>query len=76
MSNRLQVKWIFTIQYPIEQSPLIIGDKVYVQDNKATVYALDANTGLNLWKAKDRTMIQATNSLTSAWLLKLGDYCR
>jgi len=50
--NKLQVKWIFTIQYPIEQSPLIIGDKVYVQDNKATVYALDVNTGLNLWKAK------------------------
>jgi len=30
--NKLQVKWIFTIQHPIEQSPLIIGDKVYVQE--------------------------------------------
>lgn len=50
--NKLQVKWIFADQYPIEQPPLVIGDKVYVQDNKAIVYAFDANTGFNLWKAK------------------------
>jgi alcohol dehydrogenase (cytochrome c) len=50
--NKLQVKWIFNDQSGIEQPPLVVGDRVYVQDNKATVLAFDSKTGLNLWKAK------------------------
>ena len=35
----LQVKWIFNDPSGIEQPALVIGDSVYVQDNKATVFA-------------------------------------
>jgi alcohol dehydrogenase (cytochrome c) len=50
--NKLQVKWIFNDQSGIEQPPLVVGDRVYVQDNKAIVLAFDSKTGLNLWKTK------------------------
>lgn len=50
--NRLQVKWILDNLNPIEQSPIIVGDKGYVQDNKARVIAFDLNTGLNIWKVE------------------------
>jgi alcohol dehydrogenase (cytochrome c) len=48
----LQVKWVFSDSAGIEQPPLVIGDRVYIQDNKAIVFAFDAKTGLNLWKTK------------------------
>jgi alcohol dehydrogenase (cytochrome c) len=48
----LQVKWVFSDNAGIEQSPLVIGDRVYVQDNKAIVFAFDAKNGMNLWKTK------------------------
>jgi alcohol dehydrogenase (cytochrome c) len=50
--NKLQVKWIFNDQSGIEQPTLVVGDRVYVQDNKAIVLAFDSKTGLNLWKTK------------------------
>ena len=50
--NRLQVKWILDNLNPIEQSPIIVGDRGYVQDNKARVIAFDLNTGLNVWKVE------------------------
>lgn len=50
--DKLQVKWILNDLNPIEQPPIIIGDKGYVQDNKARVIAFDVNTGLNLWKVE------------------------
>ena len=50
--NKLQVKWIFNDQSGIEQPPLVVGDRVYVQDNKAIVLAFDSKTGLNLWQTK------------------------
>jgi alcohol dehydrogenase (cytochrome c) len=34
----------------VENSPIIIGDKGYVQDNDGVVYAFNATTGQNLWK--------------------------
>jgi PQQ-like domain len=48
----LQVKWVFSDNTGIEQPPLVIGDRVYVQDNKAIVFAFDAKSGLNIWKSK------------------------
>jgi alcohol dehydrogenase (cytochrome c) len=46
----LQVKWIFNTGFTVEDSPLIIDDKVYIQNNAMQVFALDLNTGLNIWK--------------------------
>jgi plastocyanin/outer membrane protein assembly factor BamB len=48
--NKLQVKWILNSDFPIENPPLIVGDRGYAQDNAMRVLAFDTNTGLNLWK--------------------------
>lgn len=50
--NNLQVKWILINANPIEQSPIIVGDRGYVQDNKARVIAFDVKTGLDIWKVE------------------------
>jgi glucose dehydrogenase len=47
--NTLQPKWILNSEYPIENPPLIVGDKGYAQDNSMKVIAFDLNNGLNLW---------------------------
>jgi alcohol dehydrogenase (cytochrome c) len=48
--NKLQFKWILLNKSPIEDPPIIIGDKGYVQDNGGNIVAFDANTGHTLWK--------------------------
>ena len=48
--NKLQVKWIIHSDNSIENPPLIIGDRGYLQDNAMRVMAFDVNTGLNIWK--------------------------
>jgi alcohol dehydrogenase (cytochrome c) len=48
--NRLQAKWIFHSNFPIEVPPVIVGDRGYIIDNGMRVMAFDVNTGLNLWK--------------------------
>jgi glucose dehydrogenase len=47
--NTLQPKWILNSEFPIENPPLIVGDKGYAQDNSIDVIAFDINSGLNLW---------------------------
>jgi alcohol dehydrogenase (cytochrome c) len=48
--NKLQVKWVMNTPNMVENSPIIIGDKGYVQDNDGVIYAFNATTGQNLWK--------------------------
>ena len=48
--KRLQFKWIMFNKSPIEDPPIIIGDRGYVQDNGGNIVAFDANTGHILWK--------------------------
>ncbi len=48
--NKLQLKWILLNKSPIEDPPIIIGDRGYVQDNGGYIVAFDANTGHTLWK--------------------------
>ena len=48
--SQLEVKWILNSDQPIENPPLIIGDRGYAQDNALKVIAFDVNTGLTLWK--------------------------
>jgi outer membrane protein assembly factor BamB len=62
--DKLQVKWIFNDQSGIEQPPLVIGNTVYVQDNKATVFAFDAKSGLNQWKTSAGNGSGAMHGLT------------
>jgi alcohol dehydrogenase (cytochrome c) len=48
--SKLQAKWILNTDFPIENPPLIVGDRGYAQDNAMRVIAFDVNTGLNVWK--------------------------
>jgi alcohol dehydrogenase (cytochrome c) len=47
--KKLQVKWILLNKSPIEDPPIIIGDRGYVQDNGGNIVAFDAYTGRTLW---------------------------
>jgi alcohol dehydrogenase (cytochrome c) len=48
----LQVKWRLINDVEIQDPPIIIGKKGYVQDYAGTVIAFDADTGEVLWKIK------------------------
>jgi len=48
--NKLQVKWMFHSDFPIENPPLIVGNRGYTIDNGMRIMAFDVNTSLNLWK--------------------------
>jgi len=48
--NKLQVKWMFHSDFPIENLPLIVGNRGYTIDNGMRVMAFDVNTSLNLGK--------------------------
>jgi alcohol dehydrogenase (cytochrome c) len=48
----LHVKWILINDHEIQEPPIIIGNKGYVQDYAGTVIAFDADSGRVLWKVK------------------------
>ena len=48
--DQLQVKWIFNTMFTVENSPLIINDTAYIENNAMQVFALDMETGLPRWK--------------------------
>ena len=48
----LQVKWRLINDVEIQDPPIVIGNKGYVQDYAGTIIAFDADTGEVLWKLK------------------------
>jgi alcohol dehydrogenase (cytochrome c) len=48
----LQVKWRLINDVEIQDPPIVIGKKGYVQDDAGTIIAFDADTGEVLWKLK------------------------
>jgi glucose dehydrogenase len=48
----LQIKWRLINDVEIQDPPIIIGNKGYVQDYAGTIIAFDANTGEVVWKLK------------------------
>src|SRR6187200_2960600 len=48
----LQIKWRLINDVEIQDPPIIIGNKGYVQDDAGTIIAFDADTGEVLWKLK------------------------
>jgi outer membrane protein assembly factor BamB/plastocyanin len=53
--NKLQVKWTLLNEFVIEDPPIIIGNRGFVQDNGGNIIRFDANTGLILWKIRPGT---------------------
>jgi alcohol dehydrogenase (cytochrome c) len=48
----LQIKWRLINDVEIQDPPIVIGNKGYVQDDTGTIIAFDADTGEVLWKLK------------------------
>jgi alcohol dehydrogenase (cytochrome c) len=48
--KKLHFKWVLLNKSPIEDPPIIIGDRGYVQDNGGNIVAFDASIGHTLWK--------------------------
>jgi alcohol dehydrogenase (cytochrome c) len=48
--NQLQAIWMLNTGQPIENSPLIVGNMGYIQNNAMIVHAFDLKTGLSKWK--------------------------
>ena len=44
-----QYRWAFTSAYPIRQQPRFFGSRVYVTPETVGTYALDADTGSQIW---------------------------
>jgi alcohol dehydrogenase (cytochrome c) len=49
--SQLQVKWIYTNNFPIEAPPLIVGNTAFVQDAGNQIIALNMSNGSTLWRA-------------------------
>jgi alcohol dehydrogenase (cytochrome c) len=52
---KLHVKWRLVNDAEIQDPPIVVGDKGYVQDYGGTVIAFDTGTGNVLWKVKAGT---------------------
>jgi alcohol dehydrogenase (cytochrome c) len=50
--SQLKVKWTLFNDVEIQDPPIIIGNKGFVQDNSGAVIAFDTVTGKVLWKSK------------------------
>lgn len=53
--KNLQVKWILLNKFVIEDPPIIIANRGFVQDNVGNIVGFDANSGLVLWKIRPGT---------------------
>ncbi|MDQ4073858.1 MAG: PQQ-binding-like beta-propeller repeat protein [Thermoproteota archaeon] len=53
--DRLTVKWILNNTYEIQDPPLIIGDKGYVQDYVGNIFSFDIYNGSKIWTADFKT---------------------
>lgn len=65
--DTLQIKWRLINDVEIQDPPIIIGNKGYVQDYAGTVIAFDAGSGKVLWKVRagnDPTMGLSYNNGT------------
>lgn len=49
--EKLKVKWKLLADVEIQDPPIIIGDKGYVQDYSGTIIAFDSENGKVLWKS-------------------------
>jgi alcohol dehydrogenase (cytochrome c) len=70
--SRLTVRWRFRLPLngknfgSITANPIIRGNTVYVQDSSSSLYALDARTGVLLWKHTLAAPNDGPNGLTVA----------
>jgi len=52
---KLQIKWRLINDVEIQDPPIVVGNKGYIQDYGGTVMAFDTGTGKVLWKVKAGT---------------------
>ncbi len=47
--NQLVEKWVFNASAPVENTPLIVGNTAYAQNNNEQVFAINMSTGKSTW---------------------------
>src|SRR5512146_2158314 len=50
--SQLMPKWVFTTAASVSATPTIAGDAVYFPDWAGNIYAVDKNSGRQLWSTK------------------------
>lgn len=50
--GKLQVKWVLYNQYEIQDPPIIVGQRGYVQDYVGNIIAFDTSNGTRLWNTR------------------------
>jgi polyvinyl alcohol dehydrogenase (cytochrome) len=50
--SQLSVKWVFTTANSVSATPAVAGDAVYFPDWAGNLYAVDRNTGQQIWSAQ------------------------
>lgn len=68
----LTVRWEFTASEPIDASPLIVGDKVYLADVGGLLYCLQLKDGQELWRLETGIGF-ASSPAVDGDLLVIGD---
>lgn len=56
--GRLKLKWKFPADGGFQNTPTVVGDRVYVGSFDANIYAIDARTGKQLWRFDTETPAQ------------------
>jgi alcohol dehydrogenase (cytochrome c) len=50
--GKLQIKWVLYNQYEIQDPPIIVGQRGYVQDYVGNIIAFDTSNGTKLWNTR------------------------
>jgi len=62
---KLQQKWVFTAGGDISATPTVAGDAVYVPDWAGNLYAIDRNTGKQIWSVQVPTPAGVTGTVVT-----------
>ena len=62
--GNLKMQWTFTTPTPVTATPSVFEDRVYFGDLSGEFYAVDANTGKQVWKTQVTASVSASALVT------------
>jgi polyvinyl alcohol dehydrogenase (cytochrome) len=71
--GRLAPKWVFTTGGDVSATPTVADDAVYFPDWAGNLYAVDKNTGQQIWSAQISTYTGVTGDLSRSSPAVFGD---
>jgi alcohol dehydrogenase (cytochrome c) len=80
--SSLRQRWAFAFRGPVSpgagyfaSTPLVVGDRVYIQELNSDVYALDRTTGKPVWGHMFRSIDGGPNGLAAGYGRIYGNTC-